>query len=225
MSPKKSPSSLAVILAFATVYLVWGSTYLFIQKAVRDIPPFLMGALRFLAACVLMLLWCLIKGEKIINRQAIGTAIITGVLLLFIGNGAVIWAEQFLASSLVAVLVSSAPIWFVLLDIPKWKENLSNRTTLLGLLIGFIGVILLFSEQTKKALGEQSAPTQIIGLIILIIGTISWAGGSLYSKYKSSGSPIVNTTWQMLAGGLAFLIVSLFTNEWNTVKWYTISRE
>jgi drug/metabolite transporter (DMT)-like permease len=98
-----------------------------------------------------MLVWCFIRKEKIWNPQQIKPAIITGLLLLFIGNGAVIWAEKSLASSLVAVLVSSAPIWFVLLDKPKWKENLTNRKTVMGLIVGFLGVILLFSEQTAKA--------------------------------------------------------------------------
>jgi len=222
---KKPSSSLLVILAFAIVYLVWGSTYFFIQIAVHDIPPFLMGAIRFLAAGILMLTWCLIKREKILNPQGIKTAVLTGILLLFIGNGAVIWAEQSIASSLVAVLVSSAPLWFVLLDKPKWKENLSNRTTILGLIIGFIGVVLLFSEQTGKALGNQGGSTKIIGLVVLIIGAISWAGGSLYSKYNSTGSAIVNTTWQMLVGGLTFLIASIFTDEWATVEWTTVGRD
>jgi len=222
---KKPSSSLLVILAFAIVYLVWGSTYFFIQIAVHDIPPFLMGAIRFLAAGILMLTWCLIKREKILNPQGIKTAVLTGILLLFIGNGAVIWAEQSIASSLVAVLVSSAPLWFVLLDKPKWKENLSNRTTILGLIIGFIGVVLLFSEQTGKALGNQGGSTKIIGLVVLIIGAISWAGGSLYSKYNSTGSAIVNTTWQMLVGGLTFLIASLFSDEWTTFEWTTVGRD
>lgn len=222
---KKPSSSLLVILAFAIVYLVWGSTYFFIQIAVRDIPPFLLGAIRFLAAGVLMLIWCFIKREKIFNPQGIKTAVLTGILLLFIGNGAVIWAEQSIPSSLVAVLVSSAPLWFVVLDKPKWKENLLNRTTILALIIGFIGVILLFSEQTGKAFGDRGGSTKIIGLIVLIIGAISWAGGSLYSKYNSTGSAIVNTTWQMLVGGLTFLIASLFSDEWTTFEWTTVGRD
>ena len=220
---KPTPPTFLVILAFATVYLVWGSTYFFIQKAVHDIPALLLGALRFLAAGVLMLAWCLIKKEKLWNWQQIKPAIITGLLLLLIGNGAVIWAEKSLASSLVAVLVSSAPIWFVLLDKPKWKENLTNRKTILGLIIGFLGVIVLFSEQTAKAFSEGGSSYQFFGLIILVIGSISWAGGSLYSKYNSSGSAIVNTTWQMLAAGIAFFAVSFLNNEWTSFQWSSVS--
>jgi drug/metabolite transporter (DMT)-like permease len=219
---KKAASPLMVIIAFATVYLVWGSTYFFIQQAVQHIPPFLMGAMRFIVAGGLLLGWCAIKGERIWNWQHVKPAAISGMLMLFIGNGAVIWAEQTLPSSLVAVLVSSAPIWFVVLDKPKWRENFTSRETILGLIVGFIGVILLFSERATAALSNGNG-YQVIGLIILIIGAMSWAGGSLYSKYKSSGSGTVNTAWQMLAAGIAFVPGSFINNEWNTINWQAVS--
>jgi drug/metabolite transporter (DMT)-like permease len=213
---KRSASPLMVVIAFATVYLVWGSTYFFIQRAVEHIPPFILGAIRFIIAGGILLGWCAIKGEKLFNWSHIKPALVSGLLMLFIGNGAVIWAEQSLASSLVAVLVSSAPIWFVVLDKPKWKENLTSRNTIMGLIVGFIGVILLFSEQTSKALGTGNGH-QVIGLIVLIIGAMSWAGGSLYSKYKSkSTSATVNTAWQMLAAGIAFIPGSFINNEWSS---------
>jgi drug/metabolite transporter (DMT)-like permease len=213
---KRNASPVMVVIAFATVYLVWGSTYFFIQRAVAHIPPFILGAIRFLIAGSLLLGWSVIRGEKIFNWSHIKPALVSGLLMLFIGNGAVIWAEQSLASSLVAVLVSSAPIWFVVLDQPKWKENLTSRPTIMGLIVGFIGVILLFSEQASKALGAGNSH-QVIGLIVLIIGAMSWAGGSLYSKYKStSKSATVNTAWQMMAAGIAFVPGSFLNNEWST---------
>lgn len=139
--------------------------------------------MRFLTAGLLMLVWCVIKKEPIWNSRQIKPAIVSGVLLLFIGNGAVIWAEKTLASSLVAVLVSAAPIWFVLLDKPKWKENLTSRKTIIGLLIGFAGVILLFSEQTAKAFSTVADHYQLLGLVVVLVGSISWACGSLNLKY------------------------------------------
>ena len=220
---KKEASTLMVVIAFATVYLVWGSTYFFIQIAVQHIPPFIMGALRFFAAGILLMTWCIIKGEKLFNWQQIKPALISGLLLLFIGNGAVIWAERNLPSSLVAVFVSAAPLWFVLLDKPKWKENLTSRDIILGLIVGFIGVILLFSERTANAFSSAGSMTQIAGLIVVIVGSISWAGGSLYSKYKSSGSAIVNTTWQMLAAGVAFSLFSLVNKEWTGFQWQAVT--
>jgi drug/metabolite transporter (DMT)-like permease len=220
---KKSASPLLVVIAFATVYLVWGSTYFFIQRAIEHFPPFILGAIRFLIAGGLLLGWCAIKGEQLFNWSHIKPALVSGLLMLFVGNGAVIWAEQSLASSLVAVLVSSAPIWFVLLDKPKWKENLTSRPTIVGLIVGFIGVILLFSEQTSKALGAGNG-LQVIGLIVLIIGAMSWAGGSLYSKYNSkSTSATVNTAWQMLAAGIAFVPSSFLNNEWNNFQFASVT--
>jgi len=220
---KKEASTLMVIIAFAIVYLVWGSTYFFIQIAVHDIPPFIMGALRFFIAGILLLAWCIYKKEVLWNPKQFKTAAITGVLLLFIGNGAVIWAEQNLASSLVAVLVSAAPLWFVLLDFPKWKENFKSRPTITGLIVGFTGVILLFSERVATVLSTSQSMVQVGGLVVLIVGSMSWAGGSLYSKYKGSGSPVVNTMWQLLAAGLAFGITSLAFNEWESFHWQSVS--
>lgn len=220
---KKEAPVILVVIAFATVYLVWGSTYFFIQKAVQHIPPFILGALRFLAAGILLFAWCIIKKEKLWNPAQIKTAIITGVLLLFVGNGAVIWAEEKLPSSLVAVLVSAAPLWFVLLDKPKWKENLHNRPTIIGLIVGFAGVIMLFSEKVQEAFAAGGDGAQVFGLLVLMIGSASWAGGSLYSKYKSTGSALVNTTWQMLAASLTFTIISLTSNEWKDFEWVNVT--
>jgi len=220
---KKQPSTLMVVIAFATVYLVWGSTYFFIQRAVHDIPPFIMGAIRFFIAGILLMGWCIYKREQLFSAHQFKVALITGVLLLFVGNGAVIWAEQNIPSSLAAVLVSAAPLWFVLLDAPKWKENFSSRATIIGLLIGFAGVILLFSERVSLALSSHGNTTQVAGLIVLVVGSMCWAGGSLYSKYNGSGAAIVNTMWQMLAAAAAFGISSLVTNEWKGFQWQAVS--
>lgn len=220
---KKETSAVMVIVAFATVYLVWGSTYFFIQKAIEHIPPFIMGAMRFIAAGLILLVWCIIKGEKLWNPAQLKTAAIAGVLMLFVGNGAVIWAEQNLASSLVAVLVSAAPIWFVLLDKPRWKENFKSTGIISGLVVGLIGVVLLFSERVSAAMASAGSMIQVLGLLVLVIGSMSWAGGSLYSKYKSTGSGIVNITWQMLAAGVAFSIVSIANNEWSGFQWQTVT--
>jgi drug/metabolite transporter (DMT)-like permease len=221
----KKATPAMVVLAFATVYIVWGSTYFFIQKAIQDIPALIMGAFRFLVAGSILMAWCAIKKEKIWNPVQVRAAVISGLLLLLVGNGAVIWAEKTLPSSLVAVLVSSAPLWFVILDKPKWKENLSSRSTIIGLIVGFIGVILLFSEQVSAVVSGNNKANQIIGLIVLLVGAISWAGGSLYSKYKSIGSATVSSAWQMLIAGIAFIPGSLINNEWKGFNYQAISGE
>ena len=210
---KKEASTGMVVLAFATVYLVWGSTYFFIQKAIQHLPPLMLGAIRFIAAGILLMIWSIIKKENLWDWKQIKPAVISGLLLLFIGNGALIVAEKTLPSSFAAIIVSAAPIWFVLLDWPKLKENLSNRSTVIGLIIGFLGVVLLFGQSIPALFSSTGHSSEIIAMIILVIGSMSWAGGSLYSKYKFKGSTTVNTTWQMLAAGIAFIPLSLIANE------------
>ncbi len=213
-----------VYLAFAIVYIVWGSTYFFIQKALAGFPPFVLGVIRFFIAGVLMLGWCKFKGEDIFNLKTIKIATVSGILMLGLGNGIVIWVEQFIPSGLVAIMVASAAIWFVILDKSHWKENLSNKYIVSGLIIGFLGVVLLFGNQLLQALDKPQSNLQIIGMVLLVFGPVAWAGGSLYSKYNpTTGSSVsVNTGWQMLMASVAFLPGSIIKSEFKTLDWAAI---
>lgn len=226
VQPIKQPSASMVVLAFATVYLVWGSTYFFIQMAVKDIPPFVIGAIRFAASGLILLAWSIYRKEDIWNLSTIKTASIAGFLMLFIGTGAVIWVEQELPSSLVAILVSSSPLWFVLLDKPKWKTNFSSRSIIVSLIIGFIGVLLLFSQKVEEAFSASSgAGAKFLPLLIIIIGCIAWVSGSLFSKYKATGSATASATWQMLASAAAFAVVSIGSGELKDFHWQQVSTQ
>jgi len=143
----QAPSAMKVAAAFTTVYLVWGSTYFAIRVSLEHIPPMLVGGLRYLLAGILMLLWCLITKEKIFSWRVMRPAIVSGLLLLLIGNGGLIWAEQYVPSSLAAILLAAGPVWFVVLDKGKWKENLRSKATIAGLVVGSVGVLMLFGEQ------------------------------------------------------------------------------
>ncbi|CAN5530494.1 EamA family transporter [soil metagenome] len=221
---QKTAAPLMVGLAFAIVYIVWGSTYFFIQQAMKGFPPFLLGATRFLLSGILMLGYGLLTGVKVFVWKDIGHASISGMLMLFAGTGAVIWVEQFLPSAMAAIMVSSAPLWFVLLDKPKWAINFTSKTTIGGLLLGFVGVIILFGEKVMHALNQHGSSLEISGLGILIIGSMCWAAGSLYSKYTPTKiSVFVNSGWQMLAAGIAFIPGSLLRGEMNGLQWGNIS--
>jgi drug/metabolite transporter (DMT)-like permease len=214
MTKKNAPSVLLVSVAFATVYIVWGSTYFFIQKALVGLHPFILGSMRFLASGSIMLVWCIIRKEKIFTPSVLKTAAITGLMLLFVANGIVIWVEQFMPSGVVAIVVSAAPIWFIVLDKPLWKQNFSSISTIIGLIIGFCGVVLLFGEQVMGSLTDINGRT-VLGLVLLTVGSMFWAGGSLYSKSHPTGaSATVSTAWQMLFAGLAFLPGSVISHEW-----------
>jgi len=212
-----------VAAAFTTVYLVWGSTYFFIRLSVEHVPPMLVGAFRYFPAGLLMLLWCVVTGERIFSLRAIRPAVISGLLLLVGGNGLLIWSEQYIPSSLAAILLASGPIWFVVLDKGKWRENFQNKATVSGLIVGSIGVLLLFGEklvsETGDLAGKSGSSKGMIALAALVVASISWAAGSLYSKYKAAGnSNAVNAGWQMMAAGIAFLACSGVAGEWRDFR-------
>ena len=212
----KQPASLGlVIIAFAIVYIVWGSTYFFIQSSEKGFPPFLLGAVRFSASGILLLLWCAIRKEILFNRRQILYAFVTGNLLLFIANGSIIWAEQVLPSSFVAVLVSAVPVWFVLLDGTNRKANLKNSKIVIGIIIGFLGVVLLFGQKLLSAMASANSSSILINMLVVVVGNICWAIGSLYSKKHSEGSVMVGAAWQMIAAALSFTILTFSTGEFS----------
>ena len=217
-------STAKVIAAFAVIYIVWGSTYFFIQIAVHNMPVAIMGTIRFITAAIIMLCWCIFNKEKIFVWKDILPAIFTGILLLFIGNGAVAWSEQYIASSLVAVFLASSPVWFVVLDYQKWKENFANRLTIAGILLGFAGIFFLFGENLQKALSASANKWEIVSLGVLTIGSISWAAGSLYGKYKpTSFSGSLNSGWQMMGAGLAYTITGLIRGDWHQFVYHEVA--
>lgn len=215
----KSKFNLMVITAYAMVYVVWGSTYFFIHKALSGFEPFMLGALRFIVAGLLMLSWCHYKGYKIFDWPTIRGAGVAGLLLLFIDAGIIIWVEQFLASGLVAIMAASTAIWFIILDKPKWKENFRNLPILAGLFLGFMGVVMLFGDQLAGAADDTERQKNLGGMILLILGAIAWTAGSLYSKYFSSSerqaqtNSMVNTGWQVMIAGMAFSIAASVRGE------------
>lgn len=219
MTLKKQPAVVLVILAFAAVYVIWGSTYFFIEMAVKHIPPMVLGAIRFIIAGIIMMIWVMLKGERIWQRSAIAPAVVSGILMLFLGNGAVIWAEQFLPSSFVAIFLASAPLWFLLLDKVNWRQNFNNKYTIMGVAIGLLGVVALFYEK----IAATGYGNSLLPLIILCVANISWALGSLFSKYKVKGtSASVNSAWQMMAAGVAFTLAGIVNKEFVTVEWAAI---
>lgn len=215
----EKPSTLMVVLAFVTVYIVWGSTYYFIQQALTGFPPFILGGVRFIIAGLIMLGWCLLRGEKILDWKVIPHAALGGLLMLFVGNGIVIWVEQTLPSAIAAIMVSATPLWFVILDKPKWAKNFRSAGIIIGLVIGFIGVVLLFAN---KLFGSElliDSKQETIGMVLLNIGVIAWAAGSLYVRYNvKNTSALVSTSWQIMAAGLAFVPGIFILDETKTFQ-------
>lgn len=211
-----APARSLVMLAFAAIYLIWGSTYFFIREALYGFPPMLLGGFRFLGAGVLLLGWCLMRGTSVrVGPADLKLAVVTGICLALIGNGAVVWAEQSLPSGTVAIMIAIVPLWMVLLDRPQWAVNFRSPSTLLGVLTGFIGVLLLFSDRMGAPVEGRDAGAELIGLFLLIGCTFCWAAGSLYAKHHPASVPAaVSIGWQMTLGGLFFLVAATVHGEW-----------
>ncbi len=216
---KDSHSRAAVFVAFAMIYIVWGSTFFFIHKALAGFEPFLLGAVRFSTAGLLLLGWCAFKGYRIFDKSTIWHAGLMGLLLLFVDNGIIIWVEQFMPSGLVAIMSASAAIWFVVLDKPNWKTNFRNLPIVVGLFMGFFGVVMLFGDRIAQAFDASERQANIMGMTLLLVGALSWTIGSLYSKYfgkPTSGekrNSMVSTAWQMLIAGIAFTVTAVARGE------------
>jgi drug/metabolite transporter (DMT)-like permease len=201
----KAPA-LLVILSFATVFIVWGSTYFFISVALHGFPPMLMGAIRFISAGLLMIGGCALKGDRLWNRKEIAHSAICGLLMLFVATGLVILAERNIPTAMVAIMIAASPIWFVALDRSNWAANFKNKTTVYGLGTGFIGILLLFGESLLKAVSGTMDHQIFFGFLMMIASPVAWSAGSLYAKKSSGAAPArLTTAWQMIIAGLAYL--------------------
>lgn len=229
MLKEQSPSALKIILAYLIVYIVWGSTFFFIEIALRSFPTFVLGSIRFVIAGSLLMVYCILKGYKIFNKADVKQAVFVGFLLLYVDMAAIIWSEQYISSGIVSILSAATAIWFIVLDKPKWKENFSSPPIIFGLILGFFGVVLLFAEQLVGTKNDLANNDKLIAMIVLIIGTIGWTIGSLFSKYskpiknlkkdRTKVEPLnvmVKTAWQMVTAGCAFTITALMTGEYSS---------
>ncbi|WP_398451638.1 EamA family transporter [Sphingobacterium thalpophilum] len=211
-----------VIIAYFIIYVVWGSTFFFIEKALHSFPPFILGSFRFITASAILMTICALKGYKLFNRRSILQAAFVGFLLLFIDMAGVIWAEQYVSGGIAAIIAAAAAIWFIILDKPKWKENFSSLTTVAGVVMGFLGVVMLFAEQIVASDNNANGTLRVIALCILVLGSIAWTVGSLVSKYfkkpaegeKEDLHVMVKTAWQMVTAGILFNVTALLTGEY-----------
>lgn len=197
--------------AFLAIYLIWGSTYLAIRLAVATLPPFLMAGTRFLTAGLLLFAWLGMRGEYRATLREWRDATIVGGLMLLGGNGVVSWAEQFVPSGLAALIVSTIPIWVVLLDWLWLKEKRPDRRTIAGLILGFLGVAMLVRPHAAPGSGAVS----LLGGGALLLAAALWAAGTLFSRRAARPkAPLLSAAMQMVAGGVLLLLTGTLTGEW-----------
>jgi drug/metabolite transporter (DMT)-like permease len=210
-----APSRLKVVLAFTAIYLIWGSTYYGIKEALTGFPPFMLGGLRFALASAIMFGMARVQGLAVIPESGLWKALVVGFLLLFVGNGAVVWAQQTVPSSVAAIAIAVAPLSFTLIDRPQWGVNFRSPATLVGIAAGIAGVWLLFRERLGAQVTEAGFEAEATAIAVLALGILAWPAGSVWSKYNPVRlSNTANSAWQMLTGAACFLAVSAARGEW-----------
>jgi drug/metabolite transporter (DMT)-like permease len=198
---RRSPA--AVVLALATVYLVWGSTYLAIRVTDRTMPPLLMSSVRFLIAGTALYVFAS-RGRARPTLREWGAAAIVGAALLLVGNGGVAWAETRLESGLAALIVAIIPLWVAVMDRFFFGRRLS-RTAVIGLVIGFAGVALLV---------RPGGGGDAFAALALVVTTSAWAGGSLYARGATlPESPLLAAAMQMLMASVFLAVAGLALGE------------
>src|SRR6266478_1195915 len=209
-----------VLLAFAAVYLVWGSTYLAIRIGVESFPPLILAGLRHIT--VGLLLYPILRRATGIKPTAANwrAAVVTGALLLFAGNGGVSWAEQTVPSGIAALLVATVSLWLVIVDWLRPGGVKPAPRVAMGLLMGFAGLALLVGP-ARLGGSERVDPR---GAAVLGVASLAWACGSLYSKHGGMpSSPMLGVAMQSFAGGAILLVAGLFVGEFHALHLGAIS--
>lgn len=218
-TPRPVATRLQLVLGFLCIYVVWGSTYLAIRVSIDTIPPFMLGAIRFLVAGTLLYGFTRWRGAPAPTRLEWRNSAIVGALLLFVGNGAVSWSEQRVSSGMASLIVSTVPLWLVLCEVAMGQRP--SLAKWLGVAIGLAGVGLL----VLPADGNFShAAVDPMGAIVLSLGSLSWTVGSLFSRSAKLARPAALAIgMQMLTGGTMLLTLSLVAGEWSLPTLQAIS--
>jgi drug/metabolite transporter (DMT)-like permease len=221
MEAKTPPPAWKILLAFAIIYLLWGSTYLAIRIRVREVPPFLLAALRFLAAGLVLYGWMLARGERSPGRRQWLSAAILAVLIFVIDYGLLFWAEQRVPSGIAAVMLATIPVFMSLSEIIFLRTQTLTVRLALALLIGIGGVGVLMSHSLD--LGGE--PVDRAGAVALIISSVSWSiSAVLTRKLPLPESKVMSSGVQMLAGGVLLALTSAALGEFHDFHPTAVSR-
>lgn len=198
--------------AYASTWLIWGSTYIAIKWAVATVPPFLMVALRSLAAGAILLAWARLRGERPPTRAQWMAAVVAGALYFLLGHGGLFWAEQRVASGPAALMIATEHFWVVLMAWMLPGGRAPSRRAGLGILIGLAGVAML-------TLGGGDGGIDPVGAVVLLIASAGWAAGSLwFHGERRPASPLYGAGMPLAMGGILLMIASAATGETARVR-------
>ena len=217
---REEASGSKILAAFAAVYVIWGSTYLAIRFGVETIPPFMMAGTRFILSGVPLYLWARARGAPRPTLKEWRSASIVAILLLFVGNGGVTWAEQRVPSGIAALFAATVPMWIVILDWAWHGAERPRPRVIFGLVLGVAGVLLLVGPD--QLFGRTRI--DLAGAVVLLVAAVSWASGSLYSRKAAlPSSPLLGTAMEMLVGAGALYLMSAVTGELRTFHLLAVS--
>ena len=200
-------------LAWISVCLVWGTTYLAIRIALESIPPALVGGLRFTAAGVVLALVLWLRGERLPGREHWPGLALLGALMLGVGNGFVVWAEQWVPSGLAAVIIASSPFWMAAVEAVLPDGERFSPRMLAGMIVGFAGILVLVWPDLF--VGGDFGRQFLFGVIAIQLAEIGWALGSSYSKRQARHeNALAASAVQMIFGGVLMLMVATWRGEW-----------
>ena len=210
-----------ILLAFAIIYFVWGSTFLAIRIGVREVPPFLLAALRFLIAGIVLYVWTLSQGERSPSARQWTSALLLALLIFVFDYGLLFWAEQRVPSGIAAVMMATIPVFMALSEIVFLRSQKLTVRLALALLVGIGGVAVLMSH----SLNLGGAPIDHAGALALIVAAISWSAAStLTRKLPLPSSKLMSSGAQMLAGGVLLAVAAGGLGEFRNFHPSTVSR-
>lgn len=211
---------LAVFAAFAAIYLIWGSSFLAIRYAVATIPPFLMAGVRFTVAGLIMYAFLRWRGLATPSLRQWRAGAIAGGLLFLGGGGLLAWGEQTVPSGIAALLVATTPLWVVLIDTTGSRGVRLDLAVLVGIVLGVAGVAVLMISDTSCS----SQFANLTGTIAILLGTLSWSVGVIYTRRSSlTEDPVLAAMTEQVGGGLLLILVGLLIGEWDCLDIAAIS--
>ena len=211
-------TNIKAYLAYATVCVLWGTTYLAIRIGVSHVPPFLFGGLRWLLSGIVFLIFLKIKGKHFPNKKELFHLAVIGLFLLGIGNGFLNFAEQWMPSGLSSLLVTTVPFWMVGMEMLTPRGPKLNLTVAAGLVLGLAGVTIIFSHDVKLLVNAD----YLSGILSIFVLVIFWSLGSVYSKYKKLNvDPLMGAAVQMFVGGVVQTITGLSLGEFSKFSFDT----
>ncbi len=220
MSSGPRPAAWKLLLAFAIIYLVWGSTYLAIRIGVHEIPPFLMAGLRFTVAGAVMWAWMRVTGTPSPSAREWRDASVLGTLMFLIDYACLFWAEQRVPSGIAAVILAMIPVCITLLEITFLRTQRLTLRLAIGLGIGIVGVVVLMNP--SGSLGE--APLDHRGVIALLVSCCGWSVGTIVTKRLTlPASKPMSAAAQMLSGGVQLLALAAVAGEFTHFRAQAIS--